>query len=195
MEVYISWSGERSQALAKALRDWLPNVIQATKPWMSDVDINKGARWSMANALQLSKIKVGIICLTPENVGAPWILFEAGALSRTIKEETYICPYLFQVEPADIKGPLVQFQLTKATKNDTQKLIHTINQAIGGAAISEDRLDEAFEIWWPKFEQSLKNIPDIEGKHELKRSEREILEEILELIREQKLHRRTTLIS
>lgn len=192
--LYISWSGERSQALAKALRDWLPNVIQAIQPWMSDVDLNKGSRWDLDNANQLSKSKVGIICLTPENLDAPWILFEAGALSKTI-EKTYVCPYLFQVEPVDIKGPLVPFQCTKATKNDTQKLIHTINQALGDAAISENRLDEAFEIWWPKFEQSLKNIPDIESKHESKRSEREILEEMLELIREQKFYRRTTVIS
>lgn len=184
MKVFISWSGKRSQALANMLRDWLPNVIQAIKPWMSDVDIDKGSRWSKDIALQLEESKVGIICLTPENLEAPWILFEAGALSKSL-EKTYVCPFLFKIDPSDIKGPLVQFQATKANKNDTQKLLHTINQALEGEAIPKEKLDEAFEVWWPKFEQNLENIPDIETIKEPKRSDREILEEILELVRTQ----------
>lgn len=184
MIVFISWSGERSQALAAALRDWLPNVIQAIKPWMSDVDIDKGSRWSMDIAFQLNESKVGIICLTPENLEAPWILFEAGALSKTL-EKPNVCPYLFQVEPADVKGPLVQFQATKAKKDDTRKLMSTINQALKDTALSERQLDEAFEVWWPKLEDHLKKIPDIQMKRKPMRSEREIIEEILELTREQ----------
>ena len=181
MRVFISWSGERSHALARAFRDWLPNVIQAINPWMSDVDIDKGARWNTDIALQLSKAKVGLICLTPENLNAPWILFEAGALSKTLKN-TYVCPYLFQVEPTDIKGPLVQFQSTKANKDDSKKLIHTINQALEDIKIPKEKLDEAFEVWWPKFEDYLNIIPDTEVK-EPKRNERDIIEEILELVR------------
>ena len=184
MKVFISWSGKRSQALANMLRDWLPNVIQAIKPWMSDVDIDKGSRWSKDIAFQLEESKVGIICLTPENLEAPWILFEAGALSKSL-EKSYVCPFLFKIDPSDIKGPLVQFQATKANKNDTQKLLHTINQALEGEAIPKEKLDEAFEVWWPKFEQNLENIPDIETIKEPKRSDREILEEILELVRTQ----------
>lgn len=184
MKIFISWSGKRSQTLANAIRDWLPNVIQAIEPWVSAVDIDKGSRWSTDIAIQLEDSKVGIICLTPENLEAPWIIFEAGALSKT-HEKTHVCPYLFQVEPADIEGPLVQFQATRANKNDTQKLIHTINQALDDAALPKEKLDEAFEIWWPKFEKSLENIPHIESKKEPHRSDREILEEILELVREQ----------
>lgn len=182
MKVFISWSGERSLAVANALREWLPNVIQAIKPWMSGVDIDKGARWSADIALQLSEAKVGLICLTPENLDAPWILFEAGALSKTL-DKTYLCPYLFQVEPTDIKGPLIQFQATKANKDDTKKLIHTINQALGDIKISKEKLDEAFEVWWPKFEKSLKDILATKAKQIPKRDERDMIEEVLELVR------------
>ena len=183
MEVFISWSGERSREIANVLRDWLPNVIQAVKPWMSAADIDKGTRWSSDIAVQLEGAKVGIICLTPENLEAQWILFEAGALSKTL-EKTYVCPYLFQVEPTDIKGPLVQFQHTKATKDDTRKLLHTINKALVDEALDDTKLDKSFDIWWPELDKNLKSITDVQTKRE-ERSEREILEEILELVREQ----------
>ncbi len=184
MKVFISWSGERSQEVAKVLHDWLPKVIQAIKPWMSAADIDKGARWSTDIALELKEAKVGIICLTPENLEAPWILFEAGALSKTL-EMTYVCPYLIQVEPSGIKGPLVQFQTTKSNKNDTRKLMSTINQALKEGALPEGRLNEAFEKWWPELEQYLEKISDTQVKRKPQRDQREILEEILELTREQ----------
>lgn len=97
MNVFISFSGDRSKAVAKALHEWIPYVINDVQPWMSEVDIDKGTRWSMDVANQLKEAKMGIICLTPENLDAPWLHFEAGALSKTV-EKTYVCPYLFEVE-------------------------------------------------------------------------------------------------
>src|SRR5258707_599889 len=42
MRVFLSWSGERSAAVAAAFPEWLPNVIQAVQPWMSASDIEQG---------------------------------------------------------------------------------------------------------------------------------------------------------
>lgn len=73
MKVFISWSGERSRAVAEALRNWLPHVIQGLQPWFSSNDIDKGVRWATDIAANLQESRVGIICLTPENLESPWI--------------------------------------------------------------------------------------------------------------------------
>jgi hypothetical protein len=66
--VFISWSGERSRAIAQKLREWLPKVVQTVRPWMSDVDIAKGNRGLNELTKALCSMKVGIICLSPENL-------------------------------------------------------------------------------------------------------------------------------
>jgi hypothetical protein len=169
--------------MAEALRDWLPKVIQAIQPWMSAVDIERGARWSSDIAGELEQTSFGILCLTPENLEAPWIHFEAGALSKTLSK-TFVCPYLFELEPADLKGPLVQFNAARANKDDTRKLVLTINDA-QETPLAKLAIEESFELWWPKLEENLSDLPLPRSEVKSERPEREILEEILDLVREQ----------
>jgi hypothetical protein len=183
MKVFLSWSGDRSRIIAEALRDWFPKVIQAIKPWMSAVDIDRGARWSSDIAIELADTSFGVLCLTPENLNAPWIHFEAGALSKTL-EKSFVCPYLFELEPADLKGPLIQFNAAKADEEDTLKLVLTINQA-QETPLPERTVEESFEVWWPKLRDALKGLPISQGEVKQSRPEREILEELLELVRGQ----------
>jgi hypothetical protein len=117
MEVFISWSGTKSKALAEILKDWLPAVIQAVKPYYTPDDITKGTHWNTEISKKLESCRIGIICLTSDNFNAPWILFEAGALSKNL-DKSRVCPILFDLDPADITGPLVQFQLTQFNKDD-----------------------------------------------------------------------------
>ncbi|MFX0196031.1 MAG: TIR domain-containing protein [Candidatus Hodarchaeota archaeon] len=159
MKVFISWSGPKSLEVAKALHSWLPFVINALEPWMSSDDIQKGTRWATSLAAQLEETRVGLICLTRGNLEAPWILFEAGALSKTL-DHTFVCPYLVDLEPGDVEGPLAQFQSTKADKEDTRRLLHTINRALDSKALSEQRLNTIFERWWPDLEGKLSNLPE-----------------------------------
>jgi hypothetical protein len=182
MDIFISWSGDRSRAVAKLLHQWLPIIINAANPFLSIADIDKGARWSSEIAGQLEKARAGVICLTPMNIDSQWILFEAGALSKTIKN-TFVCPLLIGLKPSDIKGPLAQFQFATTDKADMLRLFKTLNSAQEDQALSEGNLETAFSLVWPKFEEQLKGIPLEETQISLHRSERELLEEVLELVR------------
>ena len=157
MKVFLSWSGDLSKQVALALRDWLPKVIQAIEPWMSLEDIEKGSRWSSELAKELANTKAGIVCVTPDNQNAPWLNFEAGALSKTVEKEL-VCPYLFELKSSDLTGPLVQFQAAEANKQDTLRLLSTVNRAITPKPLSDKMLSEAFENWWEKFESQFDAI-------------------------------------
>lgn len=113
MKIFVSWSGGRSRAVAEALRDWLPLVLPDADPWMSASDIHPGVKGLPEISEVLNNSNLGIICLTRENITAPWILFEAGALSKTLRE-SLVCPYLLDLVPTDVKGPLAQFQAVVA---------------------------------------------------------------------------------
>jgi hypothetical protein len=184
MEVFISWSGPRSGAVATALKAWLPLVVNALKPFLSSADIDKGARWGKDIAEHLQAAKAGIVCLTPSNIRSDWLLFEAGALSKTV-DNTFVCTLLDGLEPSDIDGPLTQFQATRTNKDDLLKLVKTLNRALGEEALGDFQVQEAFEALWPKLETELKKLPSDEPRARPERSERDILEEILNLVRNQ----------
>jgi hypothetical protein len=193
MKVFISWSGSLSHKVALAFRDWLPSVIQSSEPYVSSEDIDKGARWSTDISQELEGSNYGILCVTSENIDAPWLNFEAGALSKSF-EKSRVSPFLFGVKRSDVKGPLLQFQSTIFEKPDVLKLLNGINQASGEDALPEERLAKVYEVWWPQLEEALSNI--IEDKPKIhaapKDAENEtgstaILEELITLVRQQQI--------
>src|SRR5262249_25236636 len=105
MKVFLSWSGSTSKQIAQALRHWLPYMLQAVEPFMSSGDISKGDTWSDVLANELVNSEYGIICVTPYNISHPWLLFEAGAMSRYVGKAK-VAPVLFGVPPSALDhGP------------------------------------------------------------------------------------------
>ncbi len=184
MQVFLSWSGPRSAAIAETLAKWLSQVIQAVEPWVS-VDIDKGVRWGPEVADRLEKSKVGIICVTPENLESRWILFEAGALSKTT--DAYVCTFLLNLTPADVEPPLSQFQHTAFEKQDVLRLVRTVNSAvarIGERALADAVLADVFETFWPQLEGKLRAVAaEQQAQAPPRRSDADILDEILTTVR------------
>ena len=188
MKIFLSWSGTTSHKVAIILRDWIPSVIQSVEPYVSSEDIDKGARWSTDIAKELEDSAFGILCVTPENLNAPWLTFEAGALSKKL-DKSFVSPFLYKIKRAEIDGPILQFQSTIFEKEDILKLLKTINKALDDEKLDEQRLEKTFQVWYPNLEEQLNNID--EGTEETQDNKEEdspstnerILEEILELTR------------
>lgn len=182
MKVFIGWSGERSRAVAHALHEWIPNVIQAVNPWMSEQDASKGSSWIPELITELGQASFGIICVTPENREAPWLAFEAGALKV---RERPVCPFLLGLEPTDLQGPgpLTLFQSVKAEREDTLHMMRDVNQALGDTSLTSDLLRKQFDRCWPDLEKSLTDARSLVDSPVKKREVRELLAEILELVR------------
>jgi hypothetical protein len=183
-KVFISWSGDLSKKLAEEIRVWLPAVLQFVRPYFTPNDIEKGTRWSNEISSELESSNAGIICLTKDNLSNPWILFESGALSKNFGKAN-VCTVLFNLDSADLTGPLTCFQATKFEKNDFKKLLVAINTTGGDVKLESAVLNDVFDMWWPKLESKIKNILDsnVTKNNTKVREEREILEEILELTR------------
>lgn len=169
MNIFLSWSGMRSRSVAESLRLWLPKVVNFFKPWLSTMDTEQGSPWWSDLSDSLETSDVGIVCLTRENIDKPWILFEAGRLSKRLNGER-LCPYLLDIHPNDlhrVNHPFAQFQATSATRDDTRKLVRTLNKLLGDEALPEQQVDESFEKWWPDLENILGAIPPEPGASSL----------------------------
>jgi hypothetical protein len=158
MKVFLSWSGERSKVVALALRDWLPLVLHYAKAWLSATDIDAGQRWSSEVGQELSESNFGILCLTRDNLQSAWILFEAGALAKSLASGAVV-PYLLDIVFSDISGPLAQFQAKKCDEASTLDLIKAINNR-AKEPVPNERLEDLFALVWPRFEEALSNVPE-----------------------------------
>jgi TIR domain len=181
MDLFMSWSGNRSRLLADALSEFLPDVVQDVKTWMSADDISAGSRWATELERQLEKGNFGILCITAENIGAPWILFEAGCLAKSLSTSRVV-PVRLGMAAADVPYPLAQFQGVDANEAGLRKLVQSLNGA-SNAQMDQLRLDRVFGRTWPDLKARLEKIPKSEDSVAPRRPERELLEEILNIVR------------
>jgi anti-anti-sigma regulatory factor len=147
MRVFLSWSGGRSRAAANALKAWLMRLMDDISVWMSEHDIAAGAQWGAALHEQLKQSDFGVLCLTAENIAAPWILYEAGALAVSAKAGCVV-PFLIGVGAETLGPPLSLFQSVEAGREGAWKVVRAMNQARECPA-DEGRLREAVFEGWP----------------------------------------------
>lgn len=159
MKVFISWSGDLSHKVAQAFNEWLPCVLQGVQPFLSSENIHKGAPWFEEIGGQLEETDFGILCLTPFNLEAPWILFEAGALSKKVGKARVV-PLVLGLSPSELKPPLSNFNAANVTKDDTLKLVRSVNEGLKDKQLGDTQLARVFEKWWPDLEAKLKQAED-----------------------------------
>ncbi|GAA4657956.1 toll/interleukin-1 receptor domain-containing protein [Arthrobacter cryoconiti] len=187
MKVFISWSGDRSKAVAREVKTWVKEVFQTSIVFMSDEDISAGTNWSERIKKELADTKIGIICLTPENQDAKWINFEMGALSKAVDgDDTRVIPLLIGFESTGQVGqPAVSFNMIKMDQNGFRKAAKSINEVIIEAH-RRDRasLENVSDVWWKKIkreaEKAAAKLPD---DLPAPRDQAELIEEVLYTVR------------
>lgn len=164
MKIFVSWSGVYSKGVAELLRDWTPNVIQEASVYVSSQDIAKGEAWPDSVRGNLSEIDLGIVVVTKSNFEAPWILFEAGALSKSVKSR--MIPLLCGVDHVDLsRSPLRLFQSSFVNEADVLAMLRSLN-SFAANPLTDERLVQAFEKWWPDFEAGYTGLVDDSPKAE-----------------------------
>ena len=118
-KVFLCWSGTRSRHFAEIVRDWLPKVLGPSLQPAVSTQIEKGSAWfyELRNALDNSDC--GILCLTAEAIGSPWVHFEAGLLVRALSKSSNpgmaetkhrrVFPLLYDITGEVLKGPLSEY--------------------------------------------------------------------------------------
>ena len=187
MKVFISCSGTLSYSIGEALGEWISTVIQAVDPFVSSKNIDKGTQWPSIIHEELETTNYGIICVTPDNTEAPWLLFEAGALSKL--DNSRVVPFLADLSITDLKGPLTLFQsvVNFDSKEEVYGLVKSINEALESEErkLGEKLLEASFRKWWPELEAKLTEI--VKTKQVVAQPEgrdvHDMVEEILQLTR------------
>lgn len=181
MKVFISWSGTRSKAMANALKDWIPLIVQHAKPFVSDKDISAGDRWAQAIAGELESSNFGILCITPENISAEWIMFEAGALSKAMQDGKVI-PLLFGLELSDLRGPLQQFQALKVDQQGMLNALKAVNSA-SDTKTEDATIERLVPALWSQLQEKIDAIPAKADSEKHMRPQTEIMEDLVSQVR------------
>ena len=132
----------------------LPKIVKDVQPVLS-TDFQKGTEWSSLLLRDLKEASAGIVFLTPENMDAPWIHFEAGALATAVGNRGGdLFTYCYDFDPSRLAGPLSAYHSTIATKEDTRRLVLDLC-----TALHRKRPDEGtYSAWWLDLEKALDNI-------------------------------------
>jgi hypothetical protein len=186
MRVFISWSGDGARDFALFLRIWLRQVVQALQPFMSEQDIGKGTRNTHEMGKVLEDTQFGIVVLTRDNVAAPWINFEAGAISKSLGTSRLV-PLLLDVAKSDVAGPLAQFQAVDANDHtDIHRMFQDINTLLEHP-LDAEVLGPAVQSKLPEFEAAVYEYRTGtlgQGAAGALRSDRDVMEEILLIVRD-----------
>jgi len=156
MEVFLSWSGERSHGVARAFYGWLPHVIQDIQPFFSTDSISKGEAWltRIREGLAASN-GVGLFFLTPEALSSSWLMFEAGGIAALDKQR--VCTICIDLAPRELEPPLSFFQATQLVREDIFKLVSDLNKNLP-KPLGAEVLEKSFERTWPDLEAQLQAL-------------------------------------
>lgn len=152
MKIFISWSGDASKVVASALHEAIGEVFNDVDPWMSAEDIKPGQQWFPELMTTLQDTRFAIACLTRSNLSAPWVLFEAGAVSGHFGAMK-LAPLLLEGAIKDLADPLGSFNGVTFDKGGVGALFKSINESLP-KPLTKTALGASVEAVWPGLQKA-----------------------------------------
>ena len=161
MTIFLSWSKTKSKELANAI--FLEGMFRdQIKIWMSSESISFGAMSMLDINEALKNSDKCIAFITEENINAPWIMYETGAVASKnyLKDKNEnvdaVIPIVFDdiLDTAFSGHPLNQFQRMHFNKLSVHKLIRQLNDKIK-AFPNESILNTQFNLNWNVLNKSV----------------------------------------
>lgn len=152
--IFISWSGEKSQKIAIAFQRWIDKYFNFNI-WLSCKEIVLGKAWDPQIQEALKKADVGVFFITKENVFAPWINFEAGGISKGDPEKN-VCIVKIDINDIPKESPLFHYQSCMFNK---EGIFNLLNKVLRNDSLPDDSFKILFENYWGElYKEYLKII-------------------------------------
>lgn len=166
--IFISWSGNYSKIIAEELKRVIEQDVFAkenVRCFVSTMDIASGEDWYNKIKNELRKSKLGIICITKENVKAPWLYFEAGAL---VGHNMRVVPLLVNCDQRSLEHTPIQSNqsIQFYTTERFLKMLDDIRAMFGFLGeLKEEERENRYHRAYDKMKQNLKPIlEEMKGK-------------------------------
>lgn len=154
IDVFISFSGARSRAVAEEIFATMKALFPNVEGFFSENIEGGRTAWDEVRR-GLESANIGIICMTAENQLNPWILFEAGALSKD-SEKSRVIPLLIDPDLKLSIGPLGQlaFKARRTTLSGIRLLMQDIIKLLDLPEWNKSS-EALLRKRWLRIEQSL----------------------------------------
>ena len=159
--VFLSWSGELSRCVALLFRDFMNQLFTASDPtFISCEDIEMGQKWAEILFTHLKNDNLGIVFVTKENLTAPWLHYEFGALSK--EAFSRVIPVLIDLNRNDVDDtPIGQFQSAISIKKENICKLMTVICKHIKPSIRPKTLSRRFKKNWDKLRGSIEDAKRI----------------------------------
>lgn len=165
MDVFISWSGERSFGIARALTAFLRSVLDHSVFFSDDIELGELWRPEIVDAARCASTCIAIVL--PENYLSPWLVFEAGLISAFDRKKLVILRF----DGARLAGPLAGLQESPFSEETMERLVRQLMPD----PISErdrSRIEKRRKDSWPSLQLEIsvalgKVAPKVDGVHHM----------------------------
>lgn len=173
-KIFISWSG--NSKIAEVLRKSLMDAFEPSdlSVFVSSESIITGDEWFSAIKRNLQDSIMTLVCLTKDNLSAPWLYFEAGASQfhnfslEEQKSKKLLMVILFDTELPE-NSPLQAYNYIKWSREGFIKLFKDINNRLnheGKSNLTSNQIERLARGSFGEINKIIKPIlNDIKERH------------------------------